>query len=121
MAQIFFKNYTSAWAWVGYGHSSNLKKTDELVRKETDPHKIIVSRSHSGTVETVAKEAFDNNVKVTPAGGAGKGVKRIRMDMKVYSFKKCYKDIIYVCKTFFAFVLVRGEMYEVTVTIMITV
>ena len=67
----------SAWAWVGYGHSSNLKKSDELIRKETDPHKIIVSRSHAGTVTEVANKAFDNNVKVTPAGGAGRQFKEI--------------------------------------------
>ena len=67
----------SAWAWVGYGHSSNLKKSDELIRKETDPHKIIVSRSHAGTVTEVANKAFDNNVKVTPAGGAGRHFKEI--------------------------------------------
>jgi inositol monophosphatase 3 len=33
--------------------------------------KIIVSRSHSGKVESVAKETFGSEVKVTPAGGAG--------------------------------------------------
>ena len=34
--------------------------------------KIIVSRSHSGKVESVAKKAFGADVQVTPAGGAGK-------------------------------------------------
>ena len=64
----------SAWAWVGYGHSDNLVKTDELIRKEGDPHRIIVSRSHAGAVNEVANLAFNKNVKVTPAGGAGKSV-----------------------------------------------
>ena len=66
-----FSLYITAWAWVGYGHSRNLQKSDELKRKETDPHKLIVSRSHAGAVEDVAKQAFGNNVIVTPAGGAG--------------------------------------------------
>ena len=61
----------AAWGWVGYGHSTNLQKTSELKRKETDPHKLIVSRSHAGAVEETAKQAFGNNVVVTPAGGAG--------------------------------------------------
>jgi len=30
-----------------------------------------VSRSHPGEVEKVLKEAFGNDVKVIPAGGAG--------------------------------------------------
>ena len=39
---------------------------------ETDPHKIIVSRSHAGDVKKVAENSLGTNVQITPAGGAGK-------------------------------------------------
>ncbi|XP_060077151.1 inositol monophosphatase 3-like [Ylistrum balloti] len=62
-----------AWAWVGYGHSDNLK----VSQKSTSDSKvkplrtIIVSRSHSGPVEKIAKKAYGNDTKIVPAGGAG--------------------------------------------------
>lgn len=55
------------WGYVGYGHSANL---------EPDPRpaagkRIIVSRSHAGQVEAVAKDAFGADSTVIPAGGSG--------------------------------------------------
>ena len=40
---------------------------------QPDPNqrKIIVSRSHAGPVEAVAKKSFGDNTEVVPAGGAG--------------------------------------------------
>ena len=60
----------TAWAWVGYGHSDNLKK-EKTRRSESDPHRVIVSRSHQGTVTDTVKSSL-GNVDVTLAGGAGK-------------------------------------------------
>ena len=57
------------WAWSGYGHSGNL---DIGASKGGGKgHNIIVSLSHKGDVETLAKNAF-NNVNIVGAGGAGK-------------------------------------------------
>lgn len=55
------------WGYVGYGHSTNL---------EPDPvsaagKRIIVSRSHAGEVEAVARVAFGADTTVIPAGGSG--------------------------------------------------
>ncbi|XP_064606404.1 inositol monophosphatase 3-like [Liolophura sinensis] len=61
----------TVWAWAGYGHSENLKKSKEKKIDENDQTKIIVSRSHKGEVEEVAKKAFGEKTIVVPAGGAG--------------------------------------------------
>ena len=37
----------------------------------SDKTKIIVSRSHSGQVEQVAKTALGDAIEIIPAGGAG--------------------------------------------------
>ena len=64
-------NYiVTEWGYVGYGHSKNLDKEPEK-RKSDDPYRIIVSRSHSGDVEEVAKKALGENTVIIPAGGAG--------------------------------------------------
>ena len=63
-------NLISVWGYVGYGHASELDK-DLPEKKSEDPYRIIVSRSHAGTVETVAKSAFGEKTVVIPAGGAG--------------------------------------------------
>ncbi|OWF45045.1 inositol monophosphatase 3-like [Mizuhopecten yessoensis] len=62
-----------AWAWVGYGHSENLKNVQKSPSdgKVKLPKKIIVSRSHSGPVEKIAKQAYGNDTQIIPAGGAG--------------------------------------------------
>ena len=60
----------TVWAWDGYGHSKNLVKN---VKEAEGKHSIIVSRSHAGEIEKVAKESFGDNVEIVPAGGAGAG------------------------------------------------
>lgn len=62
----------SDWGWVGKGHSLNLTPADPSKAKTKGPYNIIVSRSHSGPVEEVAKTALGTDTKITPAGGAGK-------------------------------------------------
>lgn len=37
----------------------------------TNSPRVIVSRSHSGTVKKFAQTAFGNNTEIIPAGGAG--------------------------------------------------
>lgn len=60
----------SVWAWDGYGHSKNLKKPEAAESGNVQKYSVIVSRSHSGTVEEMLKSALDN-VEITQAGGAG--------------------------------------------------
>ncbi len=60
-----------AWGWVGHGHSSQLKPAEDGAKKG-GPYNIIVSRSHAGDVEKVAKEALGAETTVIPAGGAGR-------------------------------------------------
>ncbi|KAL8577101.1 hypothetical protein ACOMHN_049790 [Nucella lapillus] len=74
----------TVWAWVDYGHSTNLKKASEIHR---DPNRrqIIVSRSHAGSVEAVAKRSFGDNTEVVPAGGAGyKTLEVIKGNVEAY-------------------------------------
>jgi len=78
-----FKQET-AWAWVGQGTSSNLNINTEA-GKVNSLKKIIVSRSHSGTIKEVAKEAFGTDTEIIPAGGAGyKVLKVISGDADAY-------------------------------------
>lgn len=56
---------SSAWAWVGHG--GNLVDDSGKAPKNS----IIVSRSHAGGVEGVAKAGLGDDVTVIPAGGAG--------------------------------------------------
>nr|KAG5705817.1 hypothetical protein BaRGS_030707 [Batillaria attramentaria] len=72
------------WAWADYGHSKNLKKASEM--KPDDNHrKIIVSRSHAGSVQDVSKRAFGANTEVVPAGGAGyKTLEVIKGNVEAY-------------------------------------
>ena len=57
------------WAWKNRGRSENLHGAGA---SRGDSLKIIVSRSHPGDVESVARTAFaDRTVVVIPAGGAG--------------------------------------------------
>uniref|UniRef100_H2Y5Z7 inositol-phosphate phosphatase n=1 Tax=Ciona savignyi TaxID=51511 RepID=H2Y5Z7_CIOSA len=51
------------WSWVGHGSNIVSKSNDDIT-------KIIVSLSHKGDVEQVAKKAF-GNAEVIGAGGAG--------------------------------------------------
>lgn len=76
-SNMLLKNWTilgwlsTVWAWVDYGHSPSLKKASE-VKPDEEHRKIIVSRSHAGPVETVAKKSFGEGTQVVPAGGAGR-------------------------------------------------
>lgn len=63
---------------MGHGHSENLAMGSVSTAEEK---KIIVSRSHAGTVETVAKKSL-GNVKITPAGGAGKNAALLFLEKK---------------------------------------
>ncbi|XP_064624906.1 inositol monophosphatase 3-like [Lineus longissimus] len=67
--QPFLKE--TAWAWVGYGFAKSLKVAKKEDRKDSDPYKIIVSRSHAGEVKAAATESFGASTIVIPAGGAG--------------------------------------------------
>lgn len=58
----------TVWAWSGYGHSKNLDVAESVGSGKS--HKLIVSLSHKGDVEAMAKSAFDN-VQIVAAGGAG--------------------------------------------------
>jgi inositol monophosphatase 3 len=57
------------WGFVGHGHSANLVTPETFT---TEKMKIIVSRSHSGSVEQVTKAALGDAIEIIPAGGAGK-------------------------------------------------
>lgn len=61
----------SVWGYVDHGYSTNLEPESAKEHKKDAPAKIIVSRSHSGSVESVAKEALGEDTVITPAGGAG--------------------------------------------------
>ena len=63
--------YFTDWGWVGKGHSPNLTPADQSKAKTKGPYNIIVSRSHSGPVEEVAKTALVSDTHVIQAGGAG--------------------------------------------------
>jgi len=60
----------SVWAWVGYGKSKTLENVKQR-KKDGDPDKIIVSISHKGEVEQVAKEALGEKTQVLQGAGAG--------------------------------------------------
>lgn len=78
------------WSWMGQGISPSLQK--EITQMNEIPStnhseqlKIIVSRSHSGDVESVAKNAFGKDIKVLPAGGAGyKIIEVIKNNVDLY-------------------------------------
>ncbi|XP_013404701.1 inositol monophosphatase 3 [Lingula anatina] len=79
----------TVWAWVGHGHSKNIRVEDD---KEKETTSIIVSRSHAGDVEAAAKETIGQNIKVIPAGGAGyKTVEVIKGNADAYVHKTLIK------------------------------
>ena len=71
-SSLFTFSCTADWGWVGKGHSSNLTPADASKAKTKGPYNIIVSRSHSGPVEEVAKTALGADTTIIQAGGAGK-------------------------------------------------
>ena len=58
------------WAWTNHGHSKDLSKPVVNEASLRRP-RIIVSRSHAGSVNVTAKSAFGEDVTIIPAGGAG--------------------------------------------------
>ncbi|CAC5422162.1 IMPAD1 [Mytilus coruscus] len=60
----------TVWAWVGYGKSKTLEAV-KTEKKEGDPDRIIVSISHKGDVESVAKAALGEKTLVLKGAGAG--------------------------------------------------
>ena len=74
------------WAWDGYGHSKSLVQG----KKEGEEHSIIVSRSHAGEIESIAKDSFGENVKIIPAGGAGTYVIAFLLFVCLLSFSRKY-------------------------------
>lgn len=66
---------TTVWAWVNKAMSEplyNMKRDDEVKNPV-----LIVSRSHTGDVQTIAKEVFGKNVHIIKAGGAGYKVLKV--------------------------------------------
>ncbi|KAJ1529651.1 hypothetical protein ONE63_006414 [Megalurothrips usitatus] len=59
----------TTWAWLGKAMSADLKHLKEVDSSQS--LSILVSRSHAGKVEEVAKKSFGPEIKVIPAGGAG--------------------------------------------------
>ncbi|KAH1004265.1 hypothetical protein HUJ04_004044 [Dendroctonus ponderosae] len=62
-------NESTSWAVVGFGHSANLN--EKVHGTDSNLPKIIISRSHSGTIEQTLKTKF-KDFKLIVAAGAGK-------------------------------------------------
>ena len=72
------------WAW--YGHGSNIPPIPTGKKREA-PY-IIVSRSHAGNVNKTARNAFGDQIKVIPAGGAGyKVIELVTGKVDIYMHK----------------------------------
>lgn len=73
------------WGWVGHGTSDNMEGITPG-KDEGGPLRVIVSRSHAGSVKETAQAAFDGReVTVTPAGGAGyKAIEVVENKQDVY-------------------------------------
>ncbi|ELU05302.1 hypothetical protein CAPTEDRAFT_181179 [Capitella teleta] len=70
------------WGFVDHGVSSNLKS---VAPNTSAKERIIVSRSHAGTVEEVVKKSMGEATEIIPAGGAGyKTVQVIKGDADAY-------------------------------------
>ncbi|XP_019766513.2 putative inositol monophosphatase 3 [Dendroctonus ponderosae] len=61
-------NESTSWAVVGFGHSANLN--EKVHGTDSNLPKIIISRSHSGTIEQTLKTKF-KDFKLIVAAGAG--------------------------------------------------
>lgn len=61
------------WAWDDVGMSDSLTRLFSLSGNSSDSSnaKVIVSRSHAGSIVDVVKSTLGSNVQVTQAGGAG--------------------------------------------------
>ncbi|XP_020837252.1 inositol monophosphatase 3-like [Phascolarctos cinereus] len=65
---VIHKPFTGFTAWALVGHGANVSARESY--DERSP-RLIVSRSHAGTVRTFSQKAFGTNVNIIPAGGAG--------------------------------------------------
>ncbi|XP_048019709.1 inositol monophosphatase 3 [Megalobrama amblycephala] len=65
---VIHKPFTGYTAWGFVGEGSNVVPRASY---NTNPPKVIVSRSHSGKVKSFVQAAFGNNTEIIPAGGAG--------------------------------------------------
>lgn len=82
------------WGWAGEGISLSLKEFErsKAVAEREGETTIIVSRSHSGTVEHFLKSALGEELKVVPAGGAGyKTIEVIKGHADAYVHKTLIK------------------------------
>lgn len=61
----------TTWAWVGQGMSEDLLSVKRNQNGDITSPIFVVSRSHAGNVETVAKSVFGEKAQVIPAAGAG--------------------------------------------------
>lgn len=71
-----FKSDTGVtyWGWVERGHSKSLEiapRSMDTGNKLPDPLKVLVSMSHAGETEELAKKAFGDSTVIVPAAGAG--------------------------------------------------
>lgn len=62
--------YFPAWSWVNHGYSESLA-VEARPNFTSKSVKIITSRSHAGTVNQTAQDAFGKETTVVAAGGAG--------------------------------------------------
>ncbi|KFO92695.1 Inositol monophosphatase 3, partial [Buceros rhinoceros silvestris] len=65
---VIHKPFTPYTAWAMVDGGSNVKARSSYNEKTP---RIIVSRSHAGKVEQVARQTFGNKTVIIPAGGAG--------------------------------------------------
>nr|ACO14923.1 Inositol monophosphatase 3 [Caligus clemensi] len=65
---------TLAWGWAGSLNKVNSVLKNDFMAQSAPAYsknRFIVSRSHAGDVDATAKKVFGEDVKTTPAGGAG--------------------------------------------------
>ncbi|XP_054288335.1 putative inositol monophosphatase 3 [Macrosteles quadrilineatus] len=63
----FAQEKTTSWAWVGRGMSSDLASYQNVESSPT----VVVSRSHSGSIEDIVHKALGTDTPIVKAGGAG--------------------------------------------------
>nr|XP_039257705.1 inositol monophosphatase 3-like [Styela clava] len=66
---VIHKPFSNETYWAWFDHGTNVKEKKDVGNE--GEHRIIVSRSHAGTVKETAQKAFGEDVVVVPAGGAG--------------------------------------------------
>ncbi|XP_058503869.1 inositol monophosphatase 3 [Solea solea] len=65
---VIHQPFTGFTAWAIVGQGANVRPRSSY---KINPPSVIVSRSHSGKVTSYIRDAFGNDTKITPAGGAG--------------------------------------------------